>query len=222
MSQVVANGKPVIEMRLCMPRVGAWVSDLYIDAEDSLSGDITVTIAGGSSDLELVGTVRQGGAYLKANQIRVIAGKNGMDGLASPRAYQNGALLRTVLSDLASDAGETIDASSSQSALGSSLGRWTTTLTTISEVFAHAINLGSPGSIHRFLPNGNLFIGDDGLEEYAEEFQILNEQPQRLTASIGLYAPTLLPGMAIDGRRVDYVEHTIRSASSQTMVWFDQ
>jgi hypothetical protein len=76
----------------------------------------------------------------------------------------------------------------------------------------------------RVLPDGTIWAGpetwpDSGLT--TDDYQILDEDPREGTALLGVEAPVLLPGTALAGRRVSYVEHLINAEGVRSNVWFE-
>lgn len=221
MALVTANDLAVLDATICLPRTGAWTADLKVDSPDALAGRVTISIDDGR--LTLVGTAFRTGAFVDTAYVRVVGGAGGLRALARARHY-NGTNLRIVLRDLLAAGGETLSATADGSTLAKALPAWTTSAISVGRMIARAIESAAPGASWRILPDGTLWVGpetwlDSGLA--ADSYQVMDEDPRRGEALLGVEAPLLLPGTTLGDRRVSYVEHRVGDAGVRSVAWFE-
>lgn len=222
MALIDVNGHGAIEARLVLPRTGAWQLDLVVDSFDEITGSVTTTI--GDGRLELKGTRWRGAEYADSAFVRVVAGADGLRKIARAKHYtQTNA--RIVIGDLMSTAGEALSATADATTLGRRLDAWTTAAIPVGNALREALAVAAPGSNWRALPDGTIWVGpetwpDSGLTP--DDYQIENEDPRQLTASIGFEAPILLPGTTLAGRRISRVETIVNADGVHSTVWFEE
>lgn len=101
------NGHPITHLRLTVSARGPWVADCTLDnAAPDVTGRVTIKLEG----LELVGTVTDGGAYLGAKTVRIVAGGGSWARALPPKGYHNDAGIKAlnVAQDAAREAGEVL------------------------------------------------------------------------------------------------------------------
>lgn len=221
MALVDANGQAVLDLALCLPLVGAWHADLRVDAPDTITGPVTISIDQGS--LTLNGSASRGSAYVGTSYVRVVAGAGGLGKTARARHY-NQTSVRIVLADLLSDAGETLSMTASSAILAHRLDAWTTAALPVGELIGRLLGVAAPPASWRMLPNGQLWIGtetwpDSGIA--LDAYQITDENPAAGEAILAPDAPLLLPGTALAGRRVGYIQHHVNEGGVRSQVWFE-
>lgn len=216
------NDLPGLGGRLTFPRTGAWQAEIRIDTDQDLSGALIINVDDGR--LTLKGTVDRGGNWQNVDALRIVGGAGGLRTVATPKHYTT-ATVGVVLRDLLADAGETLSATSYADTLGASLTSWTTSALSTGNLISLVLRAGAPGANWRVLPDGTVWVGverwpDAGLVE-GEDYHVLTEDPQRLFARLGVEVPLLMPGTALGGRRVSYVEHLLEEPQTRTEVWFE-
>ena len=124
------NGHQATELRLTMPRTGAWWADVSIADAVDLSGRVTLVLL----DLTLTGTIFRSRKWAGSTKARVVAGGAGWGKTVQARGYQSaqGLQLAPILSDAARECGETMGTVASAS-VGLHYGR---TRAAASQVFA--------------------------------------------------------------------------------------
>jgi hypothetical protein len=221
MALVTANKLAVISASIQMPRLGAWTADLVVDAQAELTGRCTIEIDGG---LTLVGAATRTGVFADTAYVRVTAGNDGLRRIVKPKHYRD-PNLRTVLADLLRTANETLSSTADPATMATSYPAWTTVGHSVGAAISALLQDRRLNVMWRMLPDGSLWVGpetwpDSGLRDVAD-FQILSEQPHEGKLELGVEAPSLVPGMALEGRRLSYVEHRIGDGAVRTNVWVE-
>jgi hypothetical protein len=124
------NGRQAIELRLSLPRTGAWWADVLLEGDAELTGAVTLTL----SDLVLSGTAFRAKPYAGSTRARLVAGNGGWGRTVKERGYQSpsGLQLAPILGDAARDVGERMGTVASAT-VGTAYGR---TRAAASQVFA--------------------------------------------------------------------------------------
>lgn len=218
---ITLDGADVQKGRLSLGLHGAGWADLTVASDAPPSGQVRLVVDGG---LEWVGTVRSAGAYLLTTEVRLVGGAGGL-GLPVTGAFQ-GAELRDVLSEVMRLSGETQSASCPADVLSVPLERWTlgqcTAARALDEIAeAAALHLGT--SIGwRVLADGTVWMGAESwpLQAMPDDSVISAYHPDEGRAVLGCAAPSLLPGVNLDGvGRVAGVDHYIDPDRLRTEVW---
>jgi len=210
------EGHAIIRGNISLPRIGAWHADIWVDNADGLEGKVTVDVGG---ELDLVGTVNRGLAYQGITQLRIVAGGDGLRKPAKPKHYRAPSI-RTVLADLAADAGEIVASSADATVLAMGMNFWTTHARATGQMVAALVQNAPAETAWRILANGELWIGpetwpDSGIEEWVE----ISEDGCNDVVEVGLDAPVLVPGTLLGDRKVDHVQHRIDPGSVRSLVW---
>jgi hypothetical protein len=100
------NGIRVVSGELSIPLVGMWTADLQLATSDAVTGSATVVVG----NLTLMGSVYRSDTYGGQTRCRLIAGAGGWRSPVGRQGYgsPSGVNLSSVLSDVASAAGETM------------------------------------------------------------------------------------------------------------------
>lgn len=216
---VTLNGIPVVEARVCIPRVGVWYADCVLDA-GSLPTRGGVELLVGDGALALYGTIRRGGISDGRAQVRVVAGAGGLADPAVPKHYRN-VPLRIPATDLLTDAGERLSPASDAGSLGANLSHWVSFANPAS-VCLSALCETAPGLVWRVLPDGRTWLGREAWPASRVGFKVLTNHPERDRVTVTLDAPVLLPGRTLGGRRVAHVQHVITAEKAQAEVLFER
>jgi len=222
MSLITANGKAVIAATICMPRVGLATADLIVDSQTDVTGACTLAIESG---LTLQGFASRTGIWQDTVYVRWVAGAGGLSKTAAPKHYRS-TTARVVLLDLLRTAGETLSPTADARTVGLQLAAWTQ----IAQPIGNAISalLGDArlaAHAWRVLPDGTIWAGpetwpDAGLKNIVD-YQEIGRLPNEGRSELGFEAPALVPGVSLGGRRVSYVEHTMKDDAVRTMAWFE-
>lgn len=216
MAWATLAGMPVIEARVELPRVGAWVADVALDSADGLSGAVTLDLNG----FALKGTVRRGGVTLDTTVVRVVGGAGGLPTELAPLAYR-GVPLKIPLSDVLAAAGEALDTGSDLGALSTQLAFWMRRGGPAGQALLQLVRQVG-GLAWRVRPSGSVWVGPEtwpgtGLGD----FELLREDPLYDRVQLFADTPAVLPGETFQGRRVSYVEHSIAADQLRTVLWFE-
>ena len=103
------DGQMLTYALIRIPYSGAWVADLDVDTDKTITGKVEVKIG----NLSLVGTVdpRFSGAFAMNTKLRVVAGNGKIDAVLKAKDYANDASIKaqTVVDDIVREAGEALD-----------------------------------------------------------------------------------------------------------------
>lgn len=216
------GSKTGLSGRLTLPRTGAWQADVRIEDPDGVTGAVVINVDEGK--LILNGTVDRGGVWQDADFLRVVGGAGGLSLTATARHY-NAASVGVVLGDLLRDAGEKLSPTSDAAVLSLSLSSWTTSALPTGQMIALLLKAAGHAANWRVRLDGTIWVGaetwpDSGLKEDTD-YQVLSEDPTRITALLGVEVPLVMPGTSLGGRKVSYVEHRLDSPETRTDVWFE-
>lgn len=217
MSTWRAGGLPVLELELVMPRRGLWTATVRCEgprgAQRPLEAGQAVTLACGA--VTLSGTAYRAGSDVETTSAMVVAGRGGWRQQVAPRYYRQ-VPLRVVLSDLASEVGEAVAASSSTAVLGQQLRAWVRPEGTAGDAL-RALE-AELGFAWRATDAGELWVGEetwpatslgagDVLASEGQADGVLEVLTERCA---------LRPGTVLDGRRIGAVVQRIGSAELWT------
>lgn len=216
---VTINGKTVIDMRLCVPRNGAWHADLSVDDPDVLSGDVELVI---SDQLTLQGVVRRGGVDVDVGVYRVVAGKGGLPKTTAAKSYRQ-TTARIVVQDILADAGETLSSTASSSMLSTQLAAWVKFQVSSSRALAQLLDTLGDSVGFRVLPDGTVWLGEESWPtSKISNTAILVRDDRLAKVSIVTDDGLVLPGEVFDGRHVSYAEYeTVDGSDLSGEVWFE-
>jgi hypothetical protein len=206
--------RPILRAQLHVPRVGVWHADVELDGEEEIEGDVELVFEG----ITWSGTVRRGGVHHGRVQLLIVGGAGGLERDLEPKYYAD-APSSIVVEDLMRESGETLSATTSQTALSVLLARWTrrrercgVSLSDLAAVL---------GLDWRVLADGTVWLGVEAWTAARLEHDVIEEDHARDYRVLGVDAPTLTPGTTLDDRRVSYVLHTIEPAAVRTEVWLE-
>lgn len=226
MSLLVANDIGVISGSINMPLNGAWTANLVIDQSDLSGFDAgTAVTLKADNGFELHGTVMadRSGTFLDAVHLYVIGGAAGMNKVVQSRGFvQPGAFVSDVLNGIASDSGEALSSDIDSSLLTTNITAWTTMQATAVQALNMFLGFVAPTADWRFLADGKLWVGVETWPTSSDDFDVLSLSPATGTALLGIVAPSILPGVALDGvGNVSRVLHTVQEAGVRSQVWLD-
>jgi hypothetical protein len=106
MTLATLSGYTVTRASVQVPSWGVWWADVELAGEVTLTGSVTLTIA----DLDMVGTIKSGGAANGRSGYRIAGGAGGWGTSIGPWAYVNDAGVKksSIASDAATASGETV------------------------------------------------------------------------------------------------------------------
>lgn len=197
-----------------LPRMGAWVADVALDADVPPAGAVVLALGGGA--LRLTGTVVAAGtgAVRGTARVRLVGGGGGLRKGLAAAGYVN-APLSVPLRAALSEGGETLAPESDAGALGTLLPRWGRVAGTCAS--AVALLAARAGMTWRVLPSGGVWLGPEVWRQAGGEYEVLEEMPQQRAVVVASDAPRVLPGQTFLGRRVNQVVHHFSAAGAGTL-----
>ena len=216
MTVATLNDRAVVKGTVTIPRFGAWTADLSVDNDEDFEDPLTLEIGDG---LEMVCAVDRQEVIFGKMEIRIVGGAGGLKTILTPKHY-TGPTIREVLTDIVQEAGETISSEAEASVLDVPLEHWTTTPIPAGRMITELVKHAAAGTVWRIRPDGAIWMGVDAFDD-AELDDIIDESRDGADGSIELATdfPSLQPGVSIEEREVDYVEHVIKAEKIRTFVW---
>ena len=215
---LTVNGKSVLAMRLTLPVSGVWVASLEVDAEEAITG--AVTLKQSDTSISYAGYVVRSGEQSGTCHLEVMGGAGGLRDELAARSYRE-VTARTVVAEALEGAGEALASTSTRSLLDTLLPFWSRTqgraslaLSTVAEALSGR---------WRVLPSGAVWLGVDTWPAYRGELPTeLGRDP---AAGIVLLAPEaidLAPGVTLRNDRIGRVEHLVtREEPLRTTFWIE-
>jgi len=116
MSTAAVEGQIINRARVQVPAWGAWWADIDIPTDITLTGQVTITLA----DLSLVGTVVSGGSFEGRSAYHLVGGAGGWGKTVDAKSYANdlGVSITTIMNDIQSASGETVEGVTAGSRVG--------------------------------------------------------------------------------------------------------
>jgi hypothetical protein len=216
------NGTPVARARITMPRTGCWVADLVASQPVDASAGVTIVIEQG---MTLKGSQARGGPWLDSGYLRILPGAGGMGTIARAKGYRN-VSASVIIKDLLATAGEKLAPNSSSKVLATQFPFYVVQAAPVGDCLAALLmDTRIAAATWRSLIDGTVWVGtetwpDSGLMAPGD-YQDISEAPHQGVADLGFEAPTLVPGVALEGRNVSAVEHNIDGERCRTKVWFE-
>lgn len=210
------GGLPIVNARASFPRVGAWTAEVQVATEQVPTGQMLLTLGSGS----FVGTVVRGVVHRAACYARLVGGAGLMGTELEPKSYHS-APVQVPLQDIATDAGETLAATSEAAVLRVLLPHWVRMAGTAGAALAQLLEAVA-GSTWRFLPNGDLWVGTESWPKTAaDQVELIDYEPLRDKVRFFSEQPGVQPGATFLGRKVSYVEHCVSEERLETVAWFE-
>lgn len=212
MSTATIGSVAVQSCEVTMPRVGAWYACGVAD-EPVPAGRATLTIAGQRFE----GTVLAPTAELvpvSAHGFRMVGGAGGLSAVLAPRFYRSPPA-SLLLTDIASDAGETL---ASDASMGLSLPSWARGEGTGADALRDLVRRVS-SAVWRVRGDGQLWAGvDTWADSGVPDEQVLEVDTEAGLVVLAPDAPTLTPGTTLRGERVSAVVHRV-GAGLRSEAW---
>lgn len=215
MALYTANGLPLVEAKVCMPRVGVWHADVVLDGDEKLVGPVTLQL--GATVLK--GTARSWGITFGRAMARIIGGAAGFRSTVPAKSYRD-VPLSIPLKDILAAAGETLSGKAETAALNTHLPTWILN----EEQGGVAMSLlvqAAAGASWRVLEDGTVWVGQETWGKIEVECDELAFDPVLLRGIYTARSPDFLPGTTFNGGRISYVEHRIHNAKLHSTLWFE-
>lgn len=220
MRPVTCNGNMVLGLRLRAPVVGAWTAELEVDAEDPITGSVTLA----QDALSFKGTALRSGVVAGVCRLEMVGGAGGLwkeNGVLAS-SYQ-GATARTIVTDLLGAVGEQLDTTTSTAAvLNTPVAYWTRAAGKAGPALRLLTDM--LGARWRVLPSGLVWVGTETWPAAPDDMEALELDRDDGAGNVHLGPETLalMPGMVLEGRQVGRVEHLItRDEALRTTFWVD-
>jgi hypothetical protein len=216
MSLFALDGADGIDVRLSLPRYGAWHADVSADVTSgavATSGKVVLDLDG----TRFTGTVRRGGVTADTGVYRMVGGAGALGQVATPKAYAQ-VTPQVVLQDVLGAAGESLSSSVAPSLLAASWASWTTPAWPVGQVLTEvAARLGVGW---RLLADGTVWLGAEtwplaspDCVEWRRDDRLGRRYLHLLEGSM------LLPGTTYAGGQVEYVQVTSDGGRFEAEVW---
>lgn len=215
---ITCNGAPVLELALRLPPLGCWVAELEVDTDDLVEGAIVLEDAARN---RYSGTVIRSGVVAGSCRLEAVGGTGGLAQSCTARSFQ-GVTAKAVIADTLAQVGERLDPSSTPTVLNTRFQYWTraagragTALSVITDALGATV-------AWRVLPNGAVWVGEDRWLELRlpQDVPELDRDGAAGTVELAADDLALVPGCALQGRRVGRVEHRLsRDAPLRTRFW---
>ncbi len=212
MSAATLSGRTIIACRITMSAWGVWWADVETDDPAELAGSVTISISG----LELVGTIVTGGTRHGRSRYRIAAGAGRWGVAVTQQGYRSdlGVKLATVLNEVATAVGETLDASTISGTIGPA---WTREAGPASRQLAllaeRAWHVGIDGVTRLGVWPSTTYTGAATVEKRDEAHQRMDLAPDTLAG--------LVPNATVEGEVAADVVHTlVEGEAVRTSVWW--
>jgi hypothetical protein len=198
-----------------LPRVGVWSADLWALADAVPSGNVAVNLAG----VDMPCHVQRAESALGMVHLRLVGGRGGMGKTAGKKFYRN-PTVRSIVQDLARDAGETLSTTCLPDLLARPLQYWTTLSMTVGVTVQALADVLGDDIAWRILFDGTLWLGRETWPMCPAEVRIMEQDGANASQVLGTDALGIWPGTTIGGRRVDLVKHEFGGESPRSTVWW--
>lgn len=210
-----ANGFPIIDIRLSLPRAGVWHADLAVETDELLDGRVEVVLSGAT----FVGAVREGGATIGAWGGRLSGGAGGLRETVPAKQYRE-VPISVPLGDILSASGEQLSRSADKSVTSRQLRAWVMRAGGAGEALAALMKGAESG--WRVLPDGTLWVGTETWKPISGDFEVLVDDPRERKVVLAAESlGDLVPGRALFGKHVSYVTHQLLNNALRTTVLFE-
>lgn len=216
MSEWQFQGSPVIDGCLAVPRSGAWVATLSVDAEKAPAPGAAVVVKLAAQEFK--GAVWRGGKPYGRAQVTVIGGAGKLAKVIDAQAYRN-ATVRILVSDALGAAGETLSPASDAALLGTMAKAWVRARARVSDVLTGL--LAPLGATWRVRADGTVWVGPETWPESKAKGVLIEECPEVGTRTYALDTFDLFGGETFDAHKVSRVEHTTGAERGRSVVWHE-
>ena len=210
-------GHALIECVVTIPRVGVWVADVLVDADEALTGAVVLNLEGH----EQHGAVARGGVELARWRGRIVGGAGGLASVLGPAPFAD-TTLATVLSETLRDAGEQLAPDAGD--LTATVARWARVAAPAAHTVADVAH--AAGYAWRTLADGNVWVGPEtwAALELGADLDVIRVDPRLGRWELaGAAALPIVPGrvVTLDGQavRVGAVEHRLHEVALRTLVF---
>lgn len=222
----LANGKPVVECTLHLPRSGVWHADLYVDTTNTadVTGAVVLSLVDGALVLKgsslRVSAPRSAGLWEGLTRVRIAAGAAGLGTQLQPQGYSPSTPASIVLGDILALCGETLSSTSSQAMLGTVLPAWSRLAQSGGAAIATLAT--TLGATWRSMIDGTVWLGTETWPaSLVTDFNTIAKSVVDGRSEIATTNPGLLPGTTFAGGNVGRVVQHVSPNALRTEVFFE-
>lgn len=221
------NGDPVISAQIRLPRIGVWSADLTVDTD--IDPPLRSEILTDDGSWSLVGTCKREGVFLDNVRVRMWGGSGRLNDTVKPKAY-TGYSVRSVLTDLLSECGETVSSATDASLLT----RWVTQWVRMGgsgKSALQALMRYAKADAWRILPDGSFWATtlEPWTPSQAPDFQVSSRSYAENWITIQSERPFLLPGQTLqmpdsaggDSVKCSNLVVLVTSSTCETRIWVE-
>jgi len=206
MSDITLNDDTVISGELWNPLVGNWTAECYVDTDQVISGQKTLTW----TDTAFKGTIIRSGEEQGQIKFLMVGGMGNLSKTVPGTMYDHPIPLRLIVGDILNAVGETLSTNSVQSFLNQNINRWIQYESSAEQALSQLV--GNFGGVWRVLPDGTIYIGVDNFPEAADfDYEITVQDPSGAYDELSLESVGVLPGQALNGKPIGYVVYKATS-----------
>lgn len=218
------NGVTAIRAHIVRPRLGPWVADIAIIANDPTPFEGAITIELPQAGLSFRGTAHRVGVHDTTTFLRAVGGAGGMATVIPGKNYYSPSV-RILVNDILGAAGERLSPTTDAGILTQAFPFWTRPQQKASRALFSLLNaVGSPA--WRVLPDGTVWIGPERWLA-AENFRYILDtyEPNTGRLLLATATPTFTPGQTMpfdnEVRRISTVEHEIEGNRQRHAIIFE-
>jgi hypothetical protein len=202
MTLLTLNGAPIVSGSIQMPRIGVLSGEVCVDTEQPVTNPLTLTTDDGSFTLKCSIHPGRNAEFLQTLRIHFVGGSGGLcnptsDQTIKPRAYR-GYTVRTILTDILKDCGETLSPDADQKLLNLFVNQWSRLGGTAKNA-VHTLLSFKGCESWRILGDGTFWATlDEPWPPVAnEDFEVISRNTSENWCLIASERPFALPGQAL-------------------------
>lgn len=211
------NGQAALRATVVIPRTRIWTAEIEAANLLDISGAVTIGLA----DIELKGTIIDGGPYATRGWYRIVGGAGGWRRALAPKSYRSaaGVKLSTVVGDAATEVGETM-AAFTDSRVGPAYVRPPSLEGDKLSVEAARV-LDALASENWYVDiDGSTHIGVRAAAAFKPNYRLLDKRPDARRAMIASDTLVgLVPGATLEGLEAATIRHELTSSTLRTHVY---
>lgn len=210
-----ANQKPLLGATITEPLVGAWTVEVEIESEEEITGSVSIEL--GSKAATFQATVVRGALEHGRWIGLLVGGKGGLSVDVASKHYTS-VPVKSVLGDLMTDSGETLDGTITKEILDRALPVWIRPLgppVTALDDLANEL-----GVSWRVLRNGKIWLGVEKWPKLSMPHVEQSRGPSAGTLTVAPAESALVrPGVTFQGLRVSHVVTSLRGGMLRQQIW---
>lgn len=213
---VSCNGIRVLSGEIAMPRIGAWLADLALDAAPP-AGACTISVGDGAVTFR--GTAVRSQSFRERHSVLVVGGAGGLSGYI-PHRHHRAIPLETPLKAILADAGEALSATADATTLRQRLDAWSRRAGTAGDALTALLD--DVGASWRVLDDGTVWVGAETWPAVTVAMQTTGDGGTADSAEVATDLPVLRPGVTVGGRKVSTAIHRFEPSRVRTRLLFER